>query len=93
MQYVKRARGSNNFILPDLTITDKDMLRERIYRERRSELAMEQHRWFDLVRWGRAETAMKAAGKTFVNGKHELFPLPQTEIDLTDGKLIQNPGY
>jgi starch-binding outer membrane protein, SusD/RagB family len=89
----KRARGNNNFILPDITVTDKDMLRERIYRERRSELAMEQHRWFDLVRWGRAETAMKAASKTFVNGKHELFPLPQTEIDLTDGKLIQNPGY
>lgn len=89
----RRARGSNNFILPDISITDKDMLRERIYRERRSELAMEQHRWFDLVRWGRAETAMKTAGKNFINGKHELFPLPQTEIDLTDGILTQNPGY
>ncbi|MBK9254641.1 MAG: RagB/SusD family nutrient uptake outer membrane protein [Saprospiraceae bacterium] len=89
----KRARGSNNFILPDITITDKDQLRERIHRERRSELAMEQHRWFDLLRWGKAESAMKAAGKTFVIGKHELFPLPQTEIDLTDGALQQNPGY
>jgi hypothetical protein len=89
----RRARGTNNFILPDITITDKDQLRERIYRERRSELAMEQHRWFDLVRWGRAEAALKAAGKNFTANKHELFPLPQTEIDLTDGKLTQNPGY
>lgn len=90
----KRARGTNNFILPDVTVTDQALLRERIYRERRVELAMEQHRWFDLLRWGRAADVMQAAGKTnFVPGKHELLPIPQTEIDLTSGRIKQNPFY
>ena len=70
------------------------MLREKIYKERRVELAMEQHRWFDLVRWGRAAQVMQAVGKTnFVTGKHELLPIPQTEIDLTSGRIVQNPMY
>jgi hypothetical protein len=88
-----RARGTNNFILPDVTTTDQDLLRELIRRERRIELAMEQHRWFDLVRWGRAAEVMQAVGKPFVAGKHELLPLPQSEIDLSAGKLRQNPLY
>lgn len=92
-QVRKRARGTNNFILPDVTVTDQSQLRERIYRERRVELAMEQHRWFDLLRWGRAEQVMKAVGKNFVAGTHELLPIPQTEIDLTGGGIRQNPGY
>lgn len=89
----KRARGSNNFILPEITTTDKAELREKIYHERRVELAMEQHRWFDLVRWGRAAQVMQAVGKNFVAGKHELLPLPQSEIDLSGGNLNQNAGY
>ncbi len=94
----QRARNSSPVplpgLLPDITITDQGQLREKIYRERRVELAMEQQRWFDLLRWGRAATAMQAAGKVnFTPGKHELLPIPQTEIDLTDGKLVQNPLY
>ncbi len=89
----KRARGTNNFILPEITTTDQTELREIIYHERRIELAMEQNRWFDLLRWGRAGEVMRAVGKNFVDGKHELFPLPQSEIDLTGGGLSQNPGY
>ncbi len=93
-QVRKRARGTSNFILPDVTVTDQTMLRERIYRERRVELAMEQQRWFDLLRWGRAAEAMQAAGKTnFVPGKHELLPIPQSEVDLTSGRVTQNPMY
>ncbi|MCB0527617.1 MAG: RagB/SusD family nutrient uptake outer membrane protein [Lewinellaceae bacterium] len=92
-QVRKRARGTNNFILPDITITDQAQLRERIYKERRSELAMEQHRWFDLLRWGRVADVMQAVGKNFVPNKHELLPIPQTEIDLTDGSIQQNPNY
>ena len=78
-------------ILADLTITDQSQLREKIYRERRSELAMEQHRWFDLKRWGRQSQVMKAAGKNFVDNKHELLPVPQTEVDLSG--MPQNGGY
>lgn len=97
-QVRKRARESSPVPLPgllaDVTITDQMLLRERIYRERRVELAMEQHRWFDLLRWGRAAMAMEAAGKTnFTPGKHELLPIPQSEVDLTDGRLGQNFGY
>lgn len=93
-QVRKRARGTNNFLLPDVATTVQSELRDRIYRERRVELAMEQHRWFDLLRWGRAAQTMQAAGKTsFVAGKHELLPIPQTEVDLTNGRIEQNKGY
>jgi hypothetical protein len=92
-QVRKRARGTNNFILPEITETNPSLLRELIYKERRIELAMEQHRWFDLLRWGRANSVMTAVGKAFQPNKHELMPLPQTEIDLTSGILMQNPGY
>lgn len=76
-QVRKRARGTNNFILPDVTVTDQSQLRDRIYKERRVELAMEQQRWFDLLRWGRAEQVMQVVGKNFVAGKHELLPIPK----------------
>ncbi|MBX2889396.1 MAG: RagB/SusD family nutrient uptake outer membrane protein [Saprospiraceae bacterium] len=92
-QVRKRARGTSQVVLPDVTVTDQALLRERIYRERRAELAMEQHRWFDLLRWGRAEQVMQAVGKNFVAPKHWLLPIPQSEVDLTDGSIRQNPGY
>lgn len=94
-----RQRARKGLVIPilqDLKMADMDQskLRERIYKERRVELAMEQHRWFDLVRWGRASSTMTAVGKTnFVPGKHELMPIPQTEIDLTAGQILQNNGY
>jgi hypothetical protein len=89
----KRARGNSVVLLKDLTTTVQSELREKIYKERRIELAMEQQRWFDLLRWGRAETTMTALGKAFVAGKHELLPIPQSEVDLTSGKIAQNPMY
>jgi tetratricopeptide (TPR) repeat protein len=57
--------------------------------ERRLELAMEGHRFYDLVRWGDAPTVLGSAG--FVEGTHEVFPIPATEIGLTE--LVQNNGY
>ena len=62
-------------------------LTKEIWNERRLELAMEGHRFFDLVRTG--EAAAKIIG--FVAGKHEVFPIPQTEIDISG--LTQNAGY
>ncbi len=88
-----RARGSASGVLPDVTTTDQAALREAIYRERRSELALEQHRWFDLVRTGRAAEVMQPLKPNFTPGKNELFPIPQTEVDLSQGALEQNPGY
>jgi tetratricopeptide (TPR) repeat protein len=64
-----------------------------IWKERRSELGMEQDRFFDLVRQGRAGAVLRAQGKAFVDGKHEVFPIPQSQRDLSGGRLTQNPGY
>ncbi len=64
---------------------------EQILLERRLELAMEGDRFFDLVRTGQAATVL--ASKGFTAGKNELYPIPQTQIDLSEGKLTQNPGY
>jgi hypothetical protein len=87
----ERARNGNPGILPEITTTNQDALREAIYAERRSELAMESYRFFDLVRTGRAQQVLGPLG--FQSGKHELLPIPQTEIDLSQGVLTQNPGW
>jgi len=60
-----------------------------IYNERRLELATEGHRWYDLVRTGRAATMLASEG--FVAGKNELLPIPLPELNNT--KLVQNPNY
>jgi len=60
-----------------------------IYNERRMELALEGHRWFDLVRWGQAATTL--AFKGFKAGTNEILPIPLNELSNT--KLVQNPGY
>jgi len=89
-----RARAGNNSVLPNITTTDQDELREAIRRERRFELAMEHDRFFDLVRWGIAQTTLNAVGKTnFSDSRDVLLPIPQTQIDLSAGVLTQNPGY
>ncbi|MCY0969366.1 RagB/SusD family nutrient uptake outer membrane protein [Chryseobacterium wangxinyae] len=68
-------------------------VRTAIWKERRLELAFEHDRWFDLVRTGQAQSALAANGKTFVVGKHEVFPLPQTFITEAKGRSAQNPNY
>ncbi|PWG80066.1 RagB/SusD family nutrient uptake outer membrane protein [Pararcticibacter amylolyticus] len=86
-----RARGSNTAILPRVTTTDKAQLRLAIWNERRVELAMEYDRYFDVIRQGRAAEIFGPKG--WMAGKNEVWPIPQTEIDLSGGLLTQNPGY
>lgn len=62
---------------------------ENIYHERRLELASEGHRWYDLVRTGRAATVLADDG--FTAGKNEILPIPLEELSNT--QLVQNPGY
>ena len=64
-------------------------LTEAIWLERRLELSGEGHRFFDLVRTGKAADEING----FVSGKHELFPIPQVEIDLAGGNWSQNNNY
>ena len=64
-------------------------LTNAIYHERRVELVGEGHHFFDLVRTGRAASEIDG----FQAGKHELFPIPLEEIQLTGNIWCQNPGY
>ncbi|MDF1546823.1 MAG: RagB/SusD family nutrient uptake outer membrane protein [Bacteroidales bacterium] len=87
----ERAREGNVSILLDITETNKEILASLILDERRHELALEGHRYWDLVRTGKASEVLGPLG--FVVGKHELLPIPQSEIDISQGTLKQNPNY
>ncbi len=65
---------------------------EQIWNERHLELAMEHDRWYDLIRTGQAQEAMATDGKTFVVGKHELLPIPYSQLVQTPS-MEQNPGW
>jgi hypothetical protein len=74
-------------LLPDITTTDQQQLRDIIRRERRSELALEFHRFFDIIRYGKtyAMNAMKDV-PNFNYDNDQFFPIPQSERD-TNKKL------
>ncbi len=76
-------------LLPDVTASGSALI-EAIHEERGIELAMEQHRWFDIVRQGRAEEIMESTGVDWQE-RFEVYPIPQSELDLTG--MQQNPGY
>jgi hypothetical protein len=84
-QVRRRAFGDNNH---DVSVSGA-ALTDFILAERRVELFGEGHRFFDLVRTGKA--VGKIAG--FKANKNELFPLPIEEIQFANGNWQQNPGY
>ncbi|WNJ17661.1 RagB/SusD family nutrient uptake outer membrane protein [Pontibacter sp. G13] len=101
--------AANYNVQPYASFPDADYAMKAVQMERRLELAMEGHRFFDLVRWGIAAQVMNdylsveatkrnyLTGASFVAGKHEYFPIPQQEIDLSffngEYQLKQNNGY
>lgn len=92
-----RARAGRNTAAaqrPPLVVagTQSEILNV-IERERVYELSFEGHRWYDLVRTGRAQAVMSAFTPNW-NQKYELWPIPQTEIQRNSALAgQQNPGY
>lgn len=86
-----RARQGNPDVLPDVTAGGQELL-EAIWHERRVELCGEGIRFFDLQRQGKIGETLTAIDENFTINKHELLPIPQTEIDLNPN-LKQNQNY
>ena len=74
------------------SVTKEDLLRER-----RVELAFENQRYFDLVRFGVLDAVLSAhsaeMGYIYDSRKASLLPIPAREINISEGLLTQNPGY
>ncbi len=85
--------------------TSKQQARQALRFERRLELGLEGHRFFDLVRWGIAKETIDSylsveqnrkpylVEAKFTKNKHEYLPIPNQQINLSGGIYIQNPGY
>jgi hypothetical protein len=85
-----RARNGNAAVLPPVAFVNQIQMREAIQHERRIEFAMEQERFYDLVRWRLADEVLKPLG---YQHKHRFYPLPANAVSNSGGKLIQNPDY
>lgn len=81
------------------TLPTKAAFQDALEKERRLELAFENYRWYDLLRWNKAIEAMtahfQAVGRANVTvpAYRLLYPIPQREIDVSKGLITQNPGY
>ena len=82
-----------------MAITDAQLSMDFIMEERARELAGEQIRWMDLKRWGKLVERVKLhnpQAAPFIKDVHNVRPIPQAQIDRTDGgskSFAQNPGY
>jgi hypothetical protein len=83
-------------LLPDVTSTNQSALRSAIWHEQRVELGMESLRRNMLIRTNQFKTRMEAAKGAkgaSVEDFEWILPIPQTEIQLSNGTLTQNTGY
>lgn len=111
--WVKTSAGAPaaNYVIDtyNAPFADQVTARRAVHFERKLELGMEGHRFFDLVRWGEASSTLNAyiayestimsllRGAKFTDPKNNYYPIPQRQIDLsaTQGvsALKQNPDY
>ena len=96
--------AANYNVKPYASFPNKDYAMKAVQFEMRLEFAMEGLRFFDLRRWGIAKTVLNQYAKddlrtrqfltgAVVTDKSLLAPIPQTQMDLQPGVLVQNPGY
>jgi len=100
---VRRRGYSKPINMPDPTVDLTSISDQSILDERKWELCWEGHRWHDLVRFGKLKEAVLS-----INYDHDnqlprpdlsikddmsFFPIPQSQIDVGNGELTQNPGY
>ena len=83
--------------MPDFPVgLDQAKMRDEIRHEMKIEFMMEGHRYFDLLRWGIADTVIPSIPtddtRSFDPAKNYLWPIPQNAIDQSPG-IIQNPNY
>jgi len=100
MSYLNQVRDRAGVKLYESgELATQEAMRQAIADERQLELSMENHRWFDLVRTGKAIDVMNQHeypnGNISVTVTEEklLFPIPLTQIDASSGNLTQNPGF
>lgn len=79
---LRQARG-----LSGAAATNQESLINAVLKERRYELFGENHRYYDLIRTGKA---IETLG---IKDFQLLFPIPDTEITKSKKILVQNPGY
>lgn len=109
--YVKdfndRSKNAANYLVNPYPADgwNQEYARQALRREVRLEKALEGERFFDLVRWGIAETVMNKyiameadkriyyANAHFSGGKDEYYPVPNNQYGFSGGKYVQNPGY
>ena len=84
------AESALNEVRARVGLAAVDATLENVYDERRAELALEENRFFDLVRTGNAVKVLGPLG--YKQGKNELFPIPSAERQLNPG-LPKTPGY
>lgn len=105
IDYVSDRININTYNDGENCVWDESFARQALRWERRLELAMENGRFFDLVRWGVAAEVMNEyynveksrriyySSAQFNSNQHEYLPIPEAQINLSKYLYQQNPGY
>jgi hypothetical protein len=88
--YINQVRARAG--LPAIAATNPSTFAKQLLDERRIEFAFENQRWQDLLRFGVAKSTMAKQLAVTQDEIRLLFAIPQKEIDVSNGKLVQNPG-
>ncbi len=74
-------------------VPDDPTYAQAVSDEDRAEFNFEGHRYFDLARTGQVVNILQPLTSFTITQANSCFPIPQREIDATNGAVVQNPGY